>query len=155
MQLGLFAPQTPEPSRLDVTLARLRALVGEDRAGSPVLDDTHRPGSFHMEEFAVTAKTAARRDGLPRLVLRRARPPIPVRVVLRAMQPVAFQRAQNRYEVQAAYGPWRSSGCWWSVDGWDTEEWDVLAADASGASSACLLVSNRVRDEWHLEAFYD
>ena len=31
MQLGLFAPQTPEPSRLDVTLARLKALVGDDR----------------------------------------------------------------------------------------------------------------------------
>ena len=35
MQLGLFAPQTPEPSRLDVTLARLKALVGDDRVGSP------------------------------------------------------------------------------------------------------------------------
>ena len=33
MQLGLFAPQTPEASRLDVTLARLKAIVGEDRVG--------------------------------------------------------------------------------------------------------------------------
>ncbi len=31
VQLGLFTPQTPEPSRLDVTLARLKALVGDDR----------------------------------------------------------------------------------------------------------------------------
>ncbi len=30
---GLFAPQTPEPTRLDVTLARLKAIVGEDRVG--------------------------------------------------------------------------------------------------------------------------
>ena len=41
VQLGLFLPQLPEPFRLDVTLARLKALVGEDRVGSPALEDTH------------------------------------------------------------------------------------------------------------------
>ena len=50
VQLGLFAPQMPEPSRLDVTLARLKAMVGEECVGSPVLEDTHRrgfsPGGF-------------------------------------------------------------------------------------------------------------
>ena len=51
VQLGLFAPQTPEPSRLDVTLARLKALVGDDRVGSPVLRDSHRSGSFDIENF--------------------------------------------------------------------------------------------------------
>ena len=30
VQLGLFSPQLPEPGRLDVTLARIRAIVGED-----------------------------------------------------------------------------------------------------------------------------
>jgi len=45
VQLGLFAPQTPEPSRLDVTLARLKAIVGDDRVGSPELDDTHLPAA--------------------------------------------------------------------------------------------------------------
>ncbi len=53
VQLGLFAPQTPEPSRLDVTLARLKAIAGEDRVGTPVLEDTHKPGSFRMQEFRV------------------------------------------------------------------------------------------------------
>jgi protein ImuB len=53
VQLGLFAPQTPEPSRLDVTLARLRAMVGEERVGSPVLEDTHRAEGFRMEGFAI------------------------------------------------------------------------------------------------------
>ena len=51
VQLGLFAPQTPEPSRLDVTLARLRAMVGEERVGSPVLEDTNRAEGFRMEGF--------------------------------------------------------------------------------------------------------
>src|SRR6185437_6796150 len=48
VQLGLFAPQTPEPSRLDVTIARLRAIVGENRVGAAELVDGHRPGSFEM-----------------------------------------------------------------------------------------------------------
>jgi len=58
MQLDLFAPQTPEPSRLDVTIARLKAIAGEDRVGSPVLEDSHRPGSFCMENFAGAANSA-------------------------------------------------------------------------------------------------
>ena len=53
VQLGLFAPQAPEPSRLDVTLARLKAIVGADRVGSPVLLDTHRPGYFQVQRFSV------------------------------------------------------------------------------------------------------
>jgi protein ImuB len=52
VQLGLFAPQTPEPSRLDVTIARLKAIAGEDRVGSQ-FSKTHRPGSFRMQPFSV------------------------------------------------------------------------------------------------------
>lgn len=66
--------------------------------------------------------------------------------------------------MTAAYGPWCSSGCWWSGEGpgnekWDDEEWDVLARasdDAGkGALFACLLVRDRTRNAWRLEAFYD
>ncbi len=141
VQLGLFAPQTPEPSRLDVTLARLRAMVGEDRVGSPVLEDTHRAGVFHMEWFSLpdrkseTGSTHGKRDADmeagPRMALRRVRPARAVRVVflptLAANRPVAFSDGENRYEVAAAYGPWKTSGCWWSLGAWDVEEWDVLA----------------------------
>ena len=155
VQLGLFAPQTPEPSRLDVTLARLRAMVGDDRVGSPVLEDTHRPGAFRMEGFAQAVPERKREPGVPRMALRRVRPPVPVRVVERDARPAAFRDAENRFEVTAAYGPWRTSGCWWSADAWDLEEWDVLAERNQGGSVACLLVCDRARNEWRLEAFYD
>ena len=155
VQLGLFAPQTPEPSRLDVTLARLRAMVGEDRVGSPVLEDTHRPGAFRMEGFAQAVPERKREPGVPRMALRRMRPPVPVRVVERDALPAAFRDAENRFEVTAAYGPWRTSGCWWSVEMWDLEEWDVLAERNHGGSVACLLVCDRARNEWRLEAYYD
>ena len=53
VQLGLFAPQLPEPLRLDVTLARIAALVGEERVGRARLLDTHRTDRFIMERFTV------------------------------------------------------------------------------------------------------
>ncbi len=155
VQLGLFSPQTPEPSRLDVTIARLKALVGEDRVGSPVLEDTHRADGFRVEAFTVESRQSALCMGTPRLALRRMRPLMPVRVVLCGVRPAAFRDSSTRYAIEVAYGPWRSSGCWWSVDRWQTEEWDVLAIDGSGASIACLLLHDRTQNTWHLEAFYD
>jgi protein ImuB len=155
VQLGLFAPQTPEPSRLDVTLARLKAIVGSDRVGSPVLEDTHRADSFRMAGFTVSGKAAAPGTQAARIALRRVRPPAPVSVVLRAMKPVAFRDRESSFEVTAAYGPWRTGGCWWSTDVWDGEEWDVLAVESGGASVACVLTCERTGNAWRLEAFYD
>ncbi|MGA3010796.1 MAG: DNA polymerase Y family protein [Terracidiphilus sp.] len=155
VQLGLFAPQMPEPSRLDVTLARLKAIVGEDRVGSPVLEDTHRPGSFCMEGFVVGAKSSGSKAERSRMALRRVRPPRPVRVATHVMKPVAFSDGGSRFEIEAAYGPWKTSGFWWSLDGWDTEEWDALAVSNNGEKFGCLLVLDRLRNEWRLEAFYD
>ncbi|HEV3445450.1 MAG TPA: DNA polymerase Y family protein [Gemmataceae bacterium] len=160
VQLGLFAPQTPEPSRLDVTIARLKAIAGEDRVGSPVLEDTHRPGSFRMESFVVAGQPGTYKQDEsvtthPRIALRRIRPPAPVRVEFDASKPIAFRDRQQSYKVAAAYGPWRTSGCWWSTEPWDTEEWDVLAEAGSGSSLACLLVRNCTKNQWQLEAFYD
>jgi protein ImuB len=159
VQLGLFAPQTPEPSRLDVTIARLKAITGDDRVGSPVLQDTHRPASFRMQEFSLNElpSTAAPSSHSPtsRLALRRMRPPVPVRVQLSSLQPVAFRDRDSSFSISAAYGPWRTSGNWWSTDGWNAEEWDVLAESANGSSVACLLIHDCTQDRWQLEALYD
>ena len=141
MQFGLFAPQTPEPSRLDVTLARLKAIVGENRVGSPVLEDTHHAGSFRMESFSLSGKVSEPKPLSPHIALRRVRPPVPVRVVLRAMKPAAFLHRENRFDIIEALGPWRTSGCWWSTAQWDTEEWDVLAVLAASGKVDCRLPS--------------
>ena len=44
-------PQTPEAGQLEVLLARLRKLLGEDRVGAPELLDSHRPDAFRMVPF--------------------------------------------------------------------------------------------------------
>jgi len=155
VQLGLFAPQTPEPSRLDVTLARLKAIVGDDRVGSPELDDTHLPGSFHMTDFTVEGKVAGSKTSRVRMALRRMRPPEHVRVDLHATKPAYFRNREDNFGVIAAYGPWKTAGCWWSTEGWDVEEWDVLAVNRNGLTVACLLAHDRTHNEWRIEAHYD
>ncbi len=155
IQLGLFAPQTPEPSRLDVTLARLKALVGDDRVGSPVLKDTHRSGIFDMENFAIPSQSTPRSDSKVRISLRRMRPPRPLRMQIYFQKPASFREGEDRYNVQVAYGPWHSSGCWWSINKWELDEWDVKATNKLGETIGCLIAHDYLNDMWFLDAYYD
>jgi protein ImuB len=152
VQLGLFLPQLPEPSRLDVTLARLKALVGDDRVGSPVLEDARSADAFHMEAFALGAPDRAMTGRRPRIALRRLRPPHPVRVLCSDQKPVSFHDGHHNYSIAVAYGPWRTSGCWWAAGDWDRDEWDVLITQEQRAH---LLVNDRRQNCWQLEAVYD
>ena len=52
-QNHLFVPPSPEPARLELTLARIAKLVGAENAGAPALLDTHRPGAFAIHLFRV------------------------------------------------------------------------------------------------------
>jgi protein ImuB len=47
-QGGLFVLAAPEPVKLEITLARIKSIVGEGSVGSPELLDTHRPGAFQF-----------------------------------------------------------------------------------------------------------
>src|ERR1019366_4251760 len=124
LQHGLFLPPSPEPEKLEVTVARVRHLVGEGRVGSPELADTHRPDSFFMRPFgekrssAETATAIApETDALPRLCLRRFRPPRYAQVLVVNQQPVRVSSPTVNGRVIVAKGPWRTSGDWWQAGG--------------------------------------
>jgi protein ImuB len=58
-QEGLFVPAVPEPEKLELTLARVASLVGEENVGSSELLDTHRPDAFVIRRFEPGAETCA------------------------------------------------------------------------------------------------
>ena len=53
LQHTLFARPHPTPDQLSTLLARLIALMGPGRAGTPAIVDSYRPGAFEMKPFAV------------------------------------------------------------------------------------------------------
>jgi protein ImuB len=156
VQLGLFSPQLPEPMRLDVTLARIRAIVGEDCVGSPVLKDTHRPDAFGMEPFTVSLQTAST-SGPTRTIaaMRQLRPTESATVTLLDQRPVTFFFRDKRYTVEQAYGPWLAGGEWWNPTLWSVEQWDTVARSQDGLLLCCCLVRDLTQSCWQMVALYD
>jgi protein ImuB len=48
VQYDLYAPIAPQPEKLELTLGKIRAMVGVTNAGFPEVLDTHRPGAYRM-----------------------------------------------------------------------------------------------------------
>jgi protein ImuB len=155
-QHGLFVPNSPDPEKLELTVARLAKLVGNANIGSPELTDTHRPGEFRMNKFfaqpnetrargRARKKSAAGSDGGAAAVRRPAtgcrifRPRLAARVELREGRPVKIFFRGLYGRVITASGPWKISGDWWREDAWQQEEWDLEiqfdGGDASGSAS--------------------
>ena len=156
-QRGLFLPVTPEPERLEITLARISSIVGERRAGIARLLDSHRRESFSIARFTGAVNEASRTssptmsdggDHVP-LAVRIMRPARPLQVCLSAGRPDALasdeQAEQTKIQGKVVWsaGPWRSSGYWWTENmkqdaatressyPWDREEWDIALAAAN------------------------
>jgi protein ImuB len=153
VQLGLFAPQVPEASRLDVALARLRNLVGEGNVGRIVLNDSHRPDGFRVESFEVPTSKPAEVETAASCAMRQLRPAEPIFVTLQAGRPVAFTFREQRYSVMRVYGPWRTSGDWWSATRWECEQWDIDAQTREAVALYCRVERNG--QQWQMAALYD
>lgn len=161
-QLGLFSPQLPEAGRLEVTLARIRAVVGEGNVGRPVLLDTHAPENFRVEPFSVAQNRLstvpsgqARTTALPpRAAIRQLRPPEISPVTVQSQRPVAFFFRERRYTVENAWGPWRTSGGWWTR-AWDLQHWDVMARAQDGSILCCCLAQDLRQTCWQVVGLYD
>ena len=168
-QMGLFLPLNPEPERLEVTLARLRNTVGDDRIGSPVLLDTHRPNGFRQKHFIVPEADVE--NVLPSneatTALRIYRPPLVASVELDEGRPLHIACDGARREVLALAGPWRTKGDWWSATAWARDEWDVLletlrpkyrrdANDVDAVETALYRIYRDLRSRrWYVEGIYD
>jgi protein ImuB len=155
VQLGLFSLQLPEPGRLDVTLARIAALVGEGNVGQATLDDTHRIDDFHVERFNLTSSEPAPTTLASRLVLRLLRPSEQTTVELQQGRPREVYFRSRRYTVETVYGPWLNGGDWWNEAIWGNEQWDITGKTADSAFLACRLAHDFVQNDWRVAGLYD
>lgn len=156
VQLGLFSPQLPEPSRLDVTLARIRGIVGEENVGRPILKDTYEPGGFSMEPFTIpSGPSSVIPASHSRSAMRKLRPADPVPVTVQGQRPKAFYFRQKHYIVEQTYGPWLISGDWWQSSLWGFEQWDLVARAPDSVLLCCCLVRDRIEDCWQMAGLYD
>jgi len=160
-QGGLFLPPSPEPEKLELTLARIAGIVGENKVGSPSPLDTHRPEGFQMQRFAPSeprekSSSARNSDNLV-TALRMFRPPAAVTVTLSDGKPEHIscsKRKEIHGEILWAAGPWRSSGDWWEQEGWARDEWDIAVQQETGIA-LYRLVRDLLRGKWFVEGTYD
>jgi protein ImuB len=155
VQQGLFAPQTPEAGRLEVLLARLRKLIGEDRIGAPELLDNHRPDAFRMAPFlpntSTPLETATTR--IHASAVRVLRPPRTVRVEMQDSRMAALVLDGRKLQVHQTSGPWKANGTWWTHSEWCREEWDVALGEQERL--CCRVAYDPGARCWYLTGIYD
>ncbi len=152
-QRGLFQAQFPEPDKLELLLARLRSIAGEENVGSPRLLNSHREDTFTLARFQPRLRPQACADALPsRLALRMFRPPQPLRVTSCDNWPRTIFWQGARFDVASAAGPWHSSGSWWDGHSWDSDLWDVVIA---APTQLLRLRQEHTSKAWFVVGLYD
>jgi protein ImuB len=150
-QEGLFDTGLRDPSSFWENLARVAAIVGDDRVGTPALLDTHRPDAFVMERPSESVSPPLEAPVHPPYgpTLRRFRPPWPVRVTCEAGAPTRLEGGRLEGRVCAALGPWRAEGEWWKPGAWALETWQV---ELSGGGIYQVV---RADAAWQVEGMLD
>jgi protein ImuB len=135
LQHRLFTRAHPTPEQLSTLVARLGALMGQDRFGAPATIDSYRPGAFAMTPFATEHDDQRRTRGTRGAIsleesavsarsalnvvsaVRRCRQPVPARVAVADGRPVRVTTDRRGFaggSVVSCAGPWRTSGEWWA-----------------------------------------
>ncbi len=168
-QFGLFETALRNPHQLYETLARLTALVGNDRVGTAVLEETHRPDAFRMERFSwqvgaidlnrpevgtsrcdVRGRRSAAslpREEKTKPALRRFRPPANTSVFVSDRR--YLQSDKVRGQIMNQSGPFLLSGNWWNEKTWSRAEWDMQL------ESGELVRAHETDRAWKLDGVYD
>ena len=155
-QFGLFETTLRNSQQLYETLARLTGLLGPDRVGTPVLEETHRRDAFRMEPFSWVAVSAVLNPQSPdtlrtahtTIALRRFRPAAPVSIFTSQNRHLQSDRVSGKIIDQR--GPYLLSGNWWDEKSWGRAEWDVELEDGV----LCRSYEN-LEGAWEIDGIYD
>ncbi len=166
-QFGLFEITLRNPHQLSETLARLIALLGADRVGTPVLEETHQPDAFRVEPFAWAVASdsstgaSAKEDvpsGQPSHALRTAHSTAALRRFRHAVSASLLLDKDTLAHVRSAEisgkvinqrGPYLISGNWWDEKSWARAEWDVQLQDRE------LIRAHESQGTWKMDGIYD
>ncbi len=133
-QFSLFETVLRDPHQLQETLARLSALVGHDRVGSPVRVPGHQRDAFKLvpPDFEDLPPGESQRPALLRPVpWRRLRPSPPATVDTQETRPLSVRCGVVNGKLKLTVGPWRASGHWWEPGAWSRDDWDVETASGT------------------------
>lgn len=166
-QLSLFGPTALSPDRLATTLARLFALLGPSRVGSPREVDGHRPERAALETYEPPPPPKVRppsQRGHGLLAVRVLRPPVPLEVLQAATDPksppaeilpVVAEGTTGRPglqgRVRVASGPWNLEEAWWTDEPVTRDYWDVELA----GGDLYRIYRERVTNDWFADGIYD
>ncbi|PYK28145.1 MAG: hypothetical protein DME52_01915 [Verrucomicrobia bacterium] len=166
-QFGLFEITLRNPHQLSETLARLIALLGADRVGTPVLEETHQPDAFRVEPFAWAVASdsstgASAKEDVPSgqpshalrtarstAALRRFRPAVSASLLLDEDTLAHVRSAEISGKVINQRGPYLISGNWWDEKSWARAEWDVQLQDGE------LIRAHESQGTWKVDGIYD
>ena len=149
-QFGLFETALRNPQQLYETLARLSALLGSDRVGSPVLEETHRPDAFRMEPFDWgfnAGGTPASTEEKQRIALRRFRPPARTTIFVSEHRDLESEKLRGQIVDQS--GPFLLSGNWWDEKSWALAEYDMQLENGE------LVRAHQSDNKWAIDGIYD
>jgi protein ImuB len=158
LQGGIFRPPAPAPDKLQVTLARIGSMVGNENVGSPIVLNTHRPDAFQLKMPAVEGELtlpspakAERHEETLRLAIRIFRPALSAIVKVNASVPQKLMAGGIKGSVIRSAGPWKTSGEWWAQTAWSREEWDVALDDGA----LYRIYQEMQTRSWFVEGVYD
>ena len=182
VQYSLLTRPLPSPEQLSTLTARLAALLGEGRCGSPVMVDSWRPGACAMKPFApresnivhpheprrredtelkhvalrdpATPRPVAVNDAAPVVALRRFRRPIPARVRVEKGRPVRVSIDRRGFSD----GRIDVAAGPWRTSGawWESQTWDRDEWDVALAGGVTYRVfRERDSEGWFVEGVVD
>jgi protein ImuB len=147
-QFGLLEKGLRDPHHFAETLARLEALLGSGRVGSPEIEPSHHPDAFRLRPYATELSgLSAEKELLLGVPWQRFRPPIHANVVLNDGHPAFLYSSHCTGPIIGAEGPWLIEGNWWEPQSWARAEWDV-------AIDEVIYRLVRAGEAWFLDGIY-
>lgn len=159
-QLGFFEPAGPSPDKLAQTLARLTALFGEERVGSPLVPDGHRPDRFAVQRFDAGAGAGARpktafknplASNLRALTLHAFRPPEQAEALYDRGVLRCLRASRLGGQVIQLAGPFRIRDRWWTPAASLHDYYDVELSDGG----LYRVYHDRLANRWLVDGCYE